>query len=139
MWFTEVRKHFAIISTMAKIAPLEISVFLHMRMQVIVSLEMLCMFKHDEHFQDDGETDEDESEDDEDDTDNVDENHENYDPNLVQISVLEPSIKKVEEAMAKVSELLKKSDQLICDKCDFIARNANGLNMHKKAKHATIL
>ena len=39
-----------------------------------------------------------------------------------------------EEAMEKVNELLKQQ-KLKCDVCEFQARNANGLNMHKKAKH----
>ena len=39
--------------------------------------------------------------------------------------------------MEKVNELLKKqSDNLTCDECEFEAKNANGLSMHKKAKHA---
>ena len=97
---------------------------------------MKCMFKHEEHFQDDGETEDEDSEDDEDDSDKNYDNSENYDPNLVQITDLEPSIRKVEEAMAKVNDLLNnKSDKLKCDKCDFEARNANGLNMHIKAKY----
>ena len=29
----------------------------------------------------------------------------------------------------------QKSGILICDVCEFEAKNANGLNMHKKAKH----
>ena len=69
------------------------------------------MFKHEEHFQDDGETEDEESEDEEDETDNVDGNQENYDPDLIQINYLEPSMRKVEEAKAKVTELLKKWHQ----------------------------
>ena len=54
----------------------------------------------------------------------------------IQIKDLEPSLRKVEEAMEKVNDLLKKkSDNLVCDVCEFEAKNANGLNMHKKAKH----
>ena len=87
---------------------------------------------------DDGETEDEDSEDDEDDSDTNVDDPETYDPNFVQITDLEPSIRKVEEAMAKVNELLNnKSDKLKCDKCDFEARNANGLNMHIKAKHTS--
>ena len=45
---------------------------------------------------------------------------------LDSITDLEPSLKKVEEAMTEVSEF-----------CECEARNANGLIMHKKAKHTT--
>ena len=84
-----------------------------------------CMFRHENHFHD---TEENTEEDNEEET----ENDENCD--IVRISEIEPVISRVESAMKKVSELLK-VNKLKCDKCDFIAKNQNGLNMHSKAKH----
>ena len=83
------------------------------------------MFKHENHFHD---TEENTEEDNEEEA----ENDENCD--IVRISEIEPVILRVESSMKKVSELLKVS-RLKCDKCDFIAKNQNGLNMHIKAKH----
>ena len=39
--------------------------------------------------------------------------------------------------MDKVQQLLlqDKNTKIKCDKCEFEAKNLNGLNMHKKAKH----
>ena len=34
-----------------------------------------------------------------------------------------------------VNLLRKNSNNLLCDECDFAAKNVNGLNMHIKAKH----
>ena len=86
------------------------------------------MFRHEKHFQ--------ESEEDEDDNEDNDRecDEENDDSNVVKLSEIEPVILKVESAMERVSELLKYS-KLKCDKCDFTAKNQNGLNMHTKAKH----
>ena len=83
------------------------------------------MFRHENHFHD---TEENTEEDNEEET----ENDENCD--IVRISEIEPVISRVESAMKKVSELLK-VNKLKCDKCDFIGKNQNGLNMHIKAKH----
>ena len=41
---------------------------------------------------------------------------------------------KVEESMSRVTKLLENA-RLKCEFCEFIAKNANGLNMHKKSKH----
>ena len=92
---------------------------------------ILCMFRHVEHIPDDEDSDYGDSDGDQ--TENDNEN----DINTVHMKDLKPILKKVEEAMEKVNELLKKkSDNLTCDECEFEAKNANGLNMHKKAKHA---
>ena len=75
--------------------------------------------------------------DDEDEDDSEDENDENENDDeecIYKMDDLEPSLKKVEEAMEKVHQLLI-SSKLKCKKCDFIAKNDNGLNMHQKAKH----
>ena len=50
---------------------------------------------------------------------------------------IEPSLRKVEEAMDKIQQLLmpEQTSKLKCDQRDFEAKNTNGLNMHKKAKH----
>ena len=94
---------------------------------------ILCMFKHEKHVPDDEESEDEESDDDE--NDEVTEE----DESTIYIKDLEPSLIKVEEAMEKVSELLKKkSNVLTCNECDFEAKNTNGLNMHKKAKHTNI-
>ena len=47
---------------------------------------------------------------------------------------IEPALTKIELAMEKVNNLIN-SKRLKCDSCDFKAKNQNGLNMHKKAKH----
>ena len=55
----------------------------------------------------------------------------------MKIGDIEPSLRKVEEAMDKVEKLLlqNKTSNLKCNKCDFEAKNSNGLTMHNKAKH----
>ena len=53
---------------------------------------------------------------------------------MITIEDIEPCLKKVEYAMKKVRMAIEKQG-LKCDQCEFEARNANGLNMHKKAKH----
>ena len=85
------------------------------------------MFRHNQHFQD-VEEENDEGEND------VYECEEEID-DTVKLSEIEPVLSKVESAMEKVSELLK-CNNLKYDKCDFTAKNQNGLNMHIKAKHA---
>ena len=50
------------------------------------------------------------------------------------LSEIEPVLERVEQAIEKANKLLK-SSMLKCEHCDFIAKNQNGLNMHKKAKH----
>ena len=89
---------------------------------------MYCMFKHDEHFQNNEEESDDENE--------IDENEceEIYDLDTVRLSDIEPVLAKVEIAMKKANDLLKGA-KLNCENCDFVAKNQNGLNMHKKAKH----
>ena len=57
------------------------------------------------------------------------------DENVVKIQYREPCLARVEEAMKKVKVLLQPPSKLKCDKCEFEAKNVNGLNMHKKAKH----
>ena len=88
------------------------------------------MFSHDERDVSDSE-----DEDDSDDENGKDEVIK--DDNLFKVEDLEPSLRKVEEAMNKVQQLLmpETTSKLKCDKCDFEAKNKNGLNMHKKAKH----
>ena len=96
---------------------------------------IMCMFKHEEHHPDDEDSDDDDDSD-EDVNDNVNENDETNESNIIQMKDLEPSLRKVEEAMEKVNELLRKNpNNLACDKCDFVAKNVNGLNMHNKSKH----
>ena len=85
-----------------------------------------CMFRHDQHFQDCDENNEEEENDASECEDQIN--------GTVRLSEIEPVLLKVESAMEKVNELLK-SSKLKCDKCDFTARNQNGLNMHIKAKH----
>ena len=89
------------------------------------------MFRHEKHFQESLEDNEDE-----DDNDNSDRecDEQNDDTSAVKLSEIEPVLLKVESAMERVSELLK-SSKLKCDKCDFTAKNQNGLNMHTRAKH----
>ena len=49
---------------------------------------------------------------------------------------IKPVLEKLEEAFEKLSVNLKKHfGPLKCDKCEFEARNKNGLTMHKRAKH----
>ena len=91
---------------------------------------ILCMFQHEENEESE---DEDNNEDD-DDVNEDDVNESREEENVISIDDIEPSLRKVEEAMEKVNELLKQQ-KLKCDVCEFQARNANGLNMHKKAKH----
>jgi hypothetical protein len=93
---------------------------------------IMCMFQHEERDVSDDE-DDDASED-----ESVEENGDDTEDKseLIKITDLEPSLKKVEEAMTKVNILLQKQSSLLkCDLCEFEARNANGLTMHKKAKH----
>ena len=98
----------------------------------------MCMFQH-EDCNDDDEGDEDvdqKNENSDEDDDESDDGDENDDRNLVNVTDLEPSMRKVEDTMEKVHTLLQRQfSALRCDLCDFEARNANGLNMHKKAKH----
>ena len=89
---------------------------------------MYCMFKHDEHFQNNEEESDDENEIDENECDEI------YDLDTVRLSDIEPVLAKVEIAMKKANDLLKGA-KLNCENCDFVAKNQNGLNMHKKAKH----
>ena len=90
-----------------------------------------CMFRHEKHFQE-SEEDKEDKDDNDDGDDECDEPFD--DNNSVKLSEIEPVLLKVESAMERVSELLKCST-LKCDKCDFTAKNKNGLNMHTKAKH----
>ena len=53
---------------------------------------------------------------------------------LIRLADIEPVLAKIEIAMKKANNLLK-GTKLKCDKCDFVAKNQNGLTMHKKAKH----
>ena len=93
---------------------------------------IMCMFQHDERDVSDDEEDE-ELEEESDEENDVDKRNEK---DLIKITDLEPSLKKVEEAMNKVNVLLQKNTSLLkCDLCEFEARNANGLTMHKKSKH----
>ena len=89
---------------------------------------MFCMFRHDEHFQ----NDEEECEEENDEMDEHDESDEDIE--TFKLSEIEPALAKVEVAMEKVNNLLN-TTKLKCDSCDFKAKNQNGLNMHKKAKH----
>ena len=92
------------------------------------------MFVHEERDVSDSE-DEDDSDDENDDENNEDENNE--DEHLFKVKDIEPSLRKVEQAMDKIQQLLmpEQTSKLKCDQCDFEAKNTNGLNMHKKAKH----
>ena len=90
------------------------------------------MFRHDEHFQVNEEVNEDDNEEEEQGGKN--ENAKQIEDDSVRLSEIEPVLLKVEKAMKKVSELLNGS-KLKCDKCDFTAKNQNGLKMHMKAKH----
>ena len=85
----------------------------------------MCMFVHESRDVSDSE-----EESDSDETGDDDENE-----NVVKIQDLEPCLERVEEAMKKVQVLLQPPSKLKCDKCEFEAKNVNGLNMHKKAKH----
>ena len=85
----------------------------------------MCMFVHESRDVSDSE-----EESDSDETGDDDENE-----NVVKIQDLEPCLARVEEAMKKVQVLLQPPSKLKCDKCEFEAKNVNGLNMHKKAKH----
>ena len=87
---------------------------------------LYCMYKHKEHFQ----VNEEESEDQNDESDS----DEKEDFDTLKMSEIEPVLAKVEAAMDKVSKLIQNT-KLKCENCDFVAKNQNGLNMHKKAKH----
>ena len=99
---------------------------------------LMCMFTHDERDvsdNEDGDDSEDEPDDENDDeNDDVDDTKNSESDYVFNVEDLEPSLKKVEDAMSKVEQLILTS-KLKCDKCDFSAKNINGLNMHKKAKH----
>ena len=82
------------------------------------------MFKHDRR----------EISDDEEDT--SDEENESDRKEFVNVKDFEPSFEKVGESMSKITKLLENS-QLKWEFCDFVEKNANGLNMHKKSKHKT--
>ena len=84
------------------------------------------MFKHDDHFMNNEEVSD--YENDENEYDEL------QDVDTVRLSDIEPVLAKVETAMKRANDLLK-GTQLICDICDFMAKNQNRLNMHKKAKH----
>ena len=86
------------------------------------------MFKHDRREISDNEEDTSDEE--------SDEENESDRKEYVNVMDLEPSFKKVEESMSRVTRLLENA-RLQCEFCDFIAKNANGLNMHKKSKHTT--
>ena len=81
------------------------------------------------------EEDESDNEKNDDDCKNVEANKD--DEQVVNIGDIEPSLRKVEEAMDEVEKLLlrNKTSNLKCNKCDFEAKNSNGLTMHIKAKH----
>ena len=86
---------------------------------------ILCMFQHEEENEDE------DSDDDEMESENSDDEKVNDD--FIDIDYV---MKKVEESMNKVGDLIEKhTAALKCDSCEFIARNSNGLTMHKKAKH----
>ena len=85
----------------------------------------MCMFVHESRDVSDSE-----EESDSDETGDDDENE-----NVVKIQDLETCLARVEEAMKKVKVLLQPPSKLKCDNSEFEAKNANGLNMHKKAKH----
>ena len=90
----------------------------------------LCMYKHDDGDEDGVEDEESDDEDDDDDED------EEINDNEDKVDELKPSLEKVRAALVKVDLLLKKvAPSLKCDQCDFIAKNENGLTMHKKSKH----
>ena len=83
----------------------------------------MCMYKHDENEDDD-------------DSESEDDEAEELDDNGETLEKLRPSLEKVKDALQKVDAMLKKvSPKLKCDKCDFVAKNENGLTMHKKSKH----
>ena len=88
---------------------------------------MLCMFVHEEGDECDNDEAADESE-------NESEHTNDNEENVITIEDIEPCLKKVEDAMEKVRMALEKQG-LKCDQCEFKARNENGLNMRKKAKH----
>ena len=79
---------------------------------------ILCMYKHDDG-RDISDNESDESSDDE-------EPPESEKPSLENVRI---TLENVDEIFRKVSPNLK------CDKCEFEAKNSNGLVMHKKAKH----
>ena len=86
------------------------------------------MFQHEENEESE---DEDNNEDD-DDVNEDDVNKSREEENVISIDDIEPSLRNVEEAMEKVNALLKQK-KWNCDVCEFEARNANSLKMHKKA------
>ena len=101
---------------------------------------IMCMFSHEER--DVSDTEEEDESDDEKNDDENDDDGKNVEANkddeiVVKIGDIEPSLRKVEEAMDKVEKLLlqNKTSNLKCNKCDFEAKNSNGLTMHNKAKH----
>ena len=80
------------------------------------------MFQHDEYFQ---VNDEDTVEEEENDEREMDEE---INSDSIHLSEIEPVLLKVGKAIEKVTQKF--------DKCEFTAKNQNGLNMHIKAKHA---
>ena len=95
------------------------------------------MFIHEERDVSDSEDDSDEEKEDEHNEDGNNQDENNEDEYLFKVKDIEPSLRKVEQAMDKIQQLLmpEQTSKLKCDKCDFEAKNNNGLNMHNKAKH----
>ena len=99
-------------------------IFLHEESQICkygkACERVMCMYRHKDT--DSGESDEDD-----------DEESENENEPDVQ---LKPSLEKVKKSLEKVAVLLQQVvPNFKCQKCDFEAKNQNGLNMHVKAKH----
>ena len=84
----------------------------------------LCMYKHEESA--DTESDDDSSDDD-DDNDMLGNDGINFED-------MKPALEKFKQAVEKFEELLGKHS-LKCKKCEFEAKDLNGLTMHIKAKH----
>ena len=87
---------------------------------------IMCMFKHEKREISDDEEDETDGE--------SEDEYKDDSKDLIKVTDLEPSFRKVEESMSRVTKLLENA-RLKCEFCEFIAKNANGLNMHKKSKH----
>ena len=84
----------------------------------------LCMYKHEESVEEECDNDEDSSDDDDDIADNE----------SINVEEIKPALEKFKQAVETFEELLG-NYSLKCKKCEFEAKDLNGLTMHIKAKH----
>ena len=83
------------------------------------------MFRPDDHVQKDD--DESEAEKDENENENNEDDIETF-----RLSEIEPAFGQVLQTMEKANKLVKSTTMLKFEYCEFIAKNQNELNMHKR-------